>query len=172
MNQAVKTLPKEADQRALAKRGDLARVFQSAAEHHNQHEVTVGCVMSPAPFVVPKRTTAAELVELFQEHRFRHFLVVDDNGRLVGMVSDRDVVRLFGADDFVGRNALEEFSASDLMNEHVLTVEPTTSLKEAVTLMVSNVVSCLPVVINGRPVGIMTGTDMFLALEQLLCSLD
>jgi CBS domain-containing protein len=172
MKQLVKTQPKEADQRALAKRGALRNVFQAAAEYDGQNEVIVGHVMSPDPFVVSKTTTAAELVHLFQEHRFRHFLVVDDDGILVGVLSDRDVIRLFGADDFVGRNALEEFTAADLMSDHVLSVESTTSLKEAVTIMVSAVINCLPVVVDGRPVGILTGTDMYLALEQLLHSLD
>jgi acetoin utilization protein AcuB len=171
MKQLVKTLPKEADQRALAKRSRLQRVFQEHAQRAELHEVTVSSIMSPDPFTVSQSTTAVELVQLFQEHRFRHFLVVDD-GQLVGVLSDRDVIRLFGAEDFGGRNVLEEFTAGDLMSDHVLSVEPDSSLREAVTMMVSAVINCLPVVESGRPVGILTGTDMYLALEQLLYSLD
>ncbi len=167
----VKKQPIETDQRALAKRQDLQEVFQAAANQASLGEVTVGQVMTPSPFTVCSSTTASELVQLFQEHRFRHFLVVDE-GQLVGVLSDRDVIRLFGSEDFSERKALEDFTALDLMSPDVLSVTPDTPLREAVPLMVSAVINCLPIVEEGRPVGILTGTDMFLTLEQLLKSLE
>ncbi len=123
--------------------------------------------MTRNPHTVCISTTAAVLVQHFHERRFRHFLVVED-GKLVGVISDRDVIRLFGLDDFPERNSLEALTAGELMSTDLVTVEQGTSLVQAVALIVENGISCLPVVENGRAIGILTTTDLYLALEQLL----
>ena len=58
------------------------------------------------------------------------------------------------------------------MSTDLITVSPETSLLEAVRLIVENGISCLPVVEHGRAIGILTTTDLYLALEQLLCRLN
>src|SRR5688572_403609 len=99
--------------------------------------------MTRNPHTVCISTTAAQLVQHFHERRFRHFLVVEQ-GRLVGVISDRDVIRLFGLDDFPERNALESLTAGELMSTDLVTVEAHTSLVHAVELIVENGISCLP----------------------------
>jgi acetoin utilization protein AcuB len=142
--------------RAEQKRDRLHATFDQAAEGQRLGALVAADVMTRSPHCVCTTTTAAELVQHFHERRFRHFLVAEE-GRLVGVISDRDVIRLFGLDDFPERNALD-----------LITVKPETSLLEAVRLIVENGISCLPVVENGRAIGILTTTDLYLALEQLL----
>ena len=153
--------------RAEQKRDRLHSIFEQAAEAQRMHALVAADVMTRDPHSVCTKTTAAALVQHFHERRFRHFLVVED-GRLVGVISDRDVIRLFGLDDFPERNALEALTAGELMSTDLVTVEPETSLVEAVRLIVENGISCLPVVRDGRAIGILTTTDLYLALEQLL----
>lgn len=153
--------------RAEQKRDCLHAAFEQAADAHRLHALTAADVMTRQPQCVSTRTTAAELVQHFHERRFRHFLVVE-NDKLVGVISDRDVIRLFGLEDFPERNSLEALTAGELMSTDLVTVEASTSLVHAVELIVENGISCLPVVANGRAIGILTATDLYLALEQLL----
>lgn len=153
--------------RAEQKRDRLHSTFEQAAEAQRLDALVAADVMTRSPHCVTTATTAAELVQHFHERRFRHFLVAEE-GRLVGVISDRDVIRLFGLEDFPERNALEQLTAGELMSTDLITVEPSTSLLEAVKLIVENGISCLPVVEHGRAIGILTTTDLYLALEQLL----
>lgn len=153
--------------RAEQKRDRLHTTFEQAADAQRLDALVAADVMTRNPHCVSTGTTAAELVQHFHERRFRHFLVAEE-GRLVGVISDRDVIRLFGLDDFPERNALEALTAGELMSTDLITVQADTSLLEAVRLIVENAISCLPVVENGRAIGILTTTDLYLALEQLL----
>lgn len=153
--------------RAEQKRDSLQLAFEQAAQAQRLHALAVGDVMTRNPHSVCISTTAAKLVQHFHERRFRHFLVVEE-GQLVGVISDRDVIRLFGLDDFPERNSLEALTAGELMSTDLVTVEADTSLVQAVELIVENGISCLPVVENGQAIGILTTTDLYLALEQLL----
>jgi acetoin utilization protein AcuB len=153
--------------RAEQKRDCLQATFEQAAEAQRLNALVVADVMTRNPHMVCISTTAAQLVQNFHERRFRHFLVAEQ-GKLVGVISDRDVIRLFGLDDFPERNALEALTAGELMSTDLVTVEANTSLVQAVSLIVENGINCLPVVENGRAIGILTTTDLYLTLEQLL----
>lgn len=153
--------------RTEQKRDWLQTAFDQAAEAQRLNALVAGDVMTRQPRCVPTSMTAAELVRQFHECRFRHFLVVE-NDHLVGVISDRDVIRLFGLDDFPERNELEALTAGELMSTDVVTVEANTPLVQAVELIVEHGINCLPVVENGRAIGILTSTDLYLALEQLL----
>lgn len=127
----------------------------------------VSDAMTSRPICVPAEHTALQIVEIFQEMRFQHLLVTDQ-GLLVGVLSDRDVVRLFGCHDSDERNYLETITAGELMSLQPLTIGPDASLLDAVSLMLEHGLHCLPVVDHGYACGILTSTDLFLALEQVL----
>src|SRR5688572_21463598 len=76
--------------------------------------------------------------------------VVDDGGRLVGMVTDRDIVVRAIAD---GRNP-DSVSVDEVASRDVVTVEPDQDLDEALRLMAQHQVRRLPVVEDGRLVGV------------------
>jgi len=156
--------------RADQKREILRRIFQEAAGKHWSEPVLVRAVMTPQPFCVTPQHTAAQLVDLFHANRFRHFLVADA-GRLVGVISDRDVIRLFGATNSLEPEYLESVSAADLMSTDLITISADATLSRAATLIIENGINCLPVVADGQAVGILTSTDLFLSLEQALMAL-
>lgn len=153
--------------RTEQKRDTLQNAFAHAAEAQRLHALVAGDVMTRNPACVGTNVTAAELVRQFHDRRFRHFLVCDQD-QLVGVISDRDVIRLFGLEDFPERNSLEALTAGELMSTDLVTVEADTPLIRAVELIVENGISCLPVVHSGRAIGILTTTDLYLTLEQLL----
>jgi CBS domain-containing protein len=87
----------------------------------------------------------------------RHVPVEDDSGRLVGVVSHRDLLRLLAR----GRAACdaEPLTVREIMKQHPVSVGPDTPTLEAVRVMRSRRVGCLPVVENDMLVGIVTAQD-------------
>jgi CBS domain-containing membrane protein len=105
--------------------------------------------------------------ELMQQGRFRHVVVVDD-GRVVGVLSQRDIFH--GALAWSlgqGRKAHEQLLAAtpvkDVMASHVVAIDPDAPLAEAAALLREHKIGCLPVVAGDALVGILTEGD-FLAL--------
>jgi acetoin utilization protein AcuB len=96
-----------------------------------------------------------------RDHRFRHLPVVED-GRLVGILSDRDLRPVLLSP------GLARARVRELMSEDLTTVGPDAPLEEAASLLVVKKIGCLPVVAQGRLVGIVTETDLLAVLVELL----
>ena len=112
--------------------------------------------------------TAKEALALCRERRIRHLPVVED-GKLVGIVSDRDLrsaTPAFG--DPARAAALEEVRVSSVMARDVLTARPEDPIEAAANRMREARVGCLPVVEGEDLVGIVTASDVMGALVQLL----
>ena len=138
----------------------------AAAQFGHSSPLEVCQFMTPAPDCISGETSALELIRKFHQKEFRHLLVVDQSGRLEGVISDRDVIRCLGPDS-PQRSMLAEIKASQLMSTDLVTVLPGTTLNRAVTLMVDHGISCLPVLADEKLVGILTNTDLYLVLEAL-----
>jgi len=95
-------------------------------------------------------------------------MVTDEADRLVGVVSDRDVIRCFGPESRPDREVLEGISAGQIMSTDLVTVGPGTPLEKAVSLMIEEGISSLPVLAEGTLVGILTNTDLHVVLQQIL----
>jgi len=96
--------------------------------------------------------------------RIRHMPVLDAEGALVGIVSRRDflagaLVRVIGVGPDVERLALSELTAQTVMTRDVLTTTPGTPLSKAAGVMLEHRIGCLPVLRDGRLVGILTESD-------------
>ena len=113
-----------------------------------------------------KLTLADDVMNL---GRIRHLPVLDDDGeQLVGIVSQRDLFRgalaqALGYGQYARRKLLDTFSVKDVMGTDLITTTPDTPLIEAARVLMERKIGCLPVVENGRLVGIITEGD-FVAL--------
>ncbi len=92
----------------------------------------------------------------------RHVPVEDDEGRLVGLVSHRDLLRLL-SHGLLSRQS-KPVAVKEVMKRDLVTVAPDTLTLEALNIMRRLKVGCLPVVEQGRLIGIVTAYD-FLALS-------
>jgi CBS domain-containing protein len=108
-----------------------------------------------------------EAVGRMHRARVRHLPVVDRDGLLVGVVTDRDLRHhLFspGVLKECGETAVEillkAVSVAEIMSRSVISVTPQEELMDAARLMREEKVGSLPVVERGRVVGILTETDM------------
>ena len=119
----------------------------------------VGDLMTPRPTTVPPDTPVSEAWRTMTERRFRHMPVVEDGGRLVGIVTQRD---LLVAARVSGQriDPDDDRPVSELMKREVDTVRPECCAAEAARHMLRTKRSCLPVVDEtGTLVGILTEAD-------------
>jgi CBS domain-containing protein len=110
--------------------------------------------------------------DIMQLGRIRHMPVLS-NGRLVGVLSQRDLFRAAISSMLHLRRAAErrwlaEIPVRKAMSSSPITVKPDTSIREAVTIMAEKRIGCLPVVENEQLVGLLSESDCLQYLARLL----
>jgi CBS domain-containing membrane protein len=114
--------------------------------------------------------TVAAAVDLLADLDIRHVPVVDDDGELVGMVSDRDLRALLGRyddDPTKAEEAGDGIPVSAIMTRHVVSVNPGTSVEEVVDHLLDERVGALPVVDHeNKLTGIVSYVDVLRAWQQ------
>ena len=106
--------------------------------------------------------------ELMKVGRFRHVVVLDDDDRVAGVISQRDIFYgslawTIGQGRSAHERALDSYPVKDVMQSDVGTIDPDVGLGEAARLLIERKIGCLPVVEGDVLVGILTEGD-FLAL--------
>lgn len=96
--------------------------------------------------------------------RVRHLPILDD-GKLVGVISQRDLFRsalaaALGYGTRAQKAMLKTLLVKDVMSDHLLTIGPDATVKEAAQLMVEKKIGCLPVLKDDVLVGLVTETDL------------
>jgi CBS-domain-containing membrane protein len=96
--------------------------------------------------------------------RMRHIPVIDE-GRVVGVVSQRDLFRsalaaALGYGETAQKKLLRTLRVKEVMSEPAIIISPEATIKEAVRLMLEKKIGCLPVVQGHTLVGIITETDL------------
>ena len=153
------------------KRRQLANLFSQLLPCGPASEITVAEVMTANPACISPDATLLELVKLFHAKEFRHPLVTDRDGNLVGVVSDRDVIRCFGPGHYPAEDVLNGVTAAEIMSTDLVTISPEAPLAQAIELLCGYGINCLPVVTGAKLVGILTSTDLYVVLEMLLKAL-
>lgn len=92
--------------------------------------------------------------ELMRRRGFHHVVVTSGAGAVVGILSDRDAGGTRGSVLRRGR------TVEELMTRHVVTVDPSTTVKRAANLMRGRSIGCVVVANRGRVVGIVTVADL------------
>jgi acetoin utilization protein AcuB len=128
--------------------------------------------MTPAPLTVAPSTPFSKVQELMLRRRIRHLPVVEE-GRLVGIITDRDVrtVQPSPATSLATREMhylFDRLTVRAVMTRPVLTVTAHEPLAEAVRLMLENRIGGLPVIDGERLVGILTEVDLLRAFSTTL----
>lgn len=133
-----------------------------------QEGMTVEQLMTASPVCVQPETPAPEIIKLIYTKPFHHLLVIGSDGALVGVLSDRDMVRCFCRSTTGNGTGIAGTTAADIMSTELVTIEPDTPLKEAVGLMNDRSISSLPVMEGAKLVGILTDSDLWTLLHSLL----
>jgi CBS domain-containing protein len=116
-------------------------------------------VMTHDPITVSKDTTIAQVARKMKEGDTGAILVTDDGGQLFGLVTDRDIVVRAIADGADPSTAIEQYATTGTK-----TLTPDASVDDAIEIVRGGDVRRVPVVQDGRPVGIVSIGD--LAIER------
>jgi CBS domain-containing protein len=111
---------------------------------HAVHEI-----MSSSPVTVGPATSVSEVLAQFDRHDFNAFPVLDDRGRLLGIISKLDVLQLFLAGDPAAgatTGDIGDVRVEDLMHPEIVSVEARAPISAAGAIMVANNLRSLPVV--------------------------
>jgi acetoin utilization protein AcuB len=122
--------------------------------------------MSAPPVTIGADTSFQQALALMQEHGIRRLPVVDDAGRLIGIVAQRDL--LIAA----LRYLQSRVEVTEVMATRVIVATPDMPLTRVATLMLENKIGGLPVVEGGKVVGIITESDIFRCFVELQTAAD
>lgn len=129
--------------------------------------------MSAPPVTITENVPITEALRVMRQNRVRRLPVVDQEGKLVGIVSEKDL--LYASPSPVTSLSIYEMHyllarllVSELMTTEVITVTPDTPLEEAARIMADHKIGGLPVVEQGALIGIITETDIFKVFLEML----
>ena len=125
---------------------------------------TVGQFMTTDLFTVRRDDLIDFAASLMEWKHVRHVPVEDDEGRLVGLVSHRALLRIVARGEQDGAAV----SVEDIMNPKPATIEPETRTVDAIRIMRELRVACLPVLRDGKLVGVITEADLIGVAGKLL----
>ena len=121
-------------------------------------------VMSREVHTVKRNDELAIADALMKQERVRHLPVLDEDGEVCAVVSQRDLfrgalLRALGYGSRAEELMLKQVAVKEAMSAEIQTTAPDTPVADAARVMIERKIGCLPVIENGRLVGIVTETD-------------
>lgn len=125
----------------------------------------VGSIMRTHLITVSPETSLSDAMKILKEKKISHLLVVDGKGKLVGIVSDRDVKQNWASPATTLSThelnyLLAKITVGMIMIRNLVVVSPQTTIERAALNMQENRINCLPVMDGDKLVGIITSTDV------------
>lgn len=135
----------------------------------------VGDRMTPRPVTVTPDTSIDQALQLMRSEKVRRFPVLNKQGNLVGIIAEKDLLYASPSPAtslsiYELPYLLSKIKIRDLMTSDVVTVTEDTPLEEAARIMADSKIGGLPVVRDGKLVGIITETDMFKVFLELFAA--
>jgi len=137
----------------------------------------VGKRMTKDPITVTKDMPVDKALQLMREEKVRRFPVLDKHGNLIGMVAEKDLLYASPSPAttlsiYEIAYLLSKITVGDVMAADVVTIGEDVPLEEAAAIMADNQIGALPVVRDGKLVGIITETDMFKVFLEVFGARD
>lgn len=129
--------------------------------------------MSINPVTITADTPITEALRVMRQNDVRRLPVLDEGGTMVGIVSEKDLLYASPSPAtslsvYEMHYMLSQFLVSELMTTDIITIAPDTPVEEAARIMVDHKIGGLPVMEEGKLVGIITETDVFSVLLEML----
>lgn len=151
----------EAEKRTSQAQQRFQRAYENVArENAAEGKVTRAeqIMSSPVVTLSPQRTLAEAWV-FFRNHRFRHVPITDESNRLVGLISDRDMLRI-SLETQGEHSAQENILVADFMRDRVLAATPDTLIRDVARVFFLQRIGAMPVIHDDALVGMITRSDI------------
>jgi len=142
------------------------------------HRTTASEIMTSTIHSVRPSDPLRKVVGLLCRHRISGVPVVDGKGRLVGLISERDILeamypdrpelrqRRAGTPGGRGEREIGSIASSEIMVGEVITAAPDTDILRLASLMAVNKIRRIPIVEEGRLIGIVSQGDVYRAIFE------
>ena len=110
---------------------------------------------------VSEETEVPEAANLMVINSLRRLVVVDDEHKVIGIVTQTDIIKNLSIDSFVSFKTAEQ-----IMNRKIFAVGENDTLAKAVSLMSDNRISCVLVLKGNKPSGIIAERDITRAIAE------
>jgi len=138
-------------------------------------KLSVSEIMTPEPVTVSEDDDVEEVKQVLRKLETRSLPVVDSSGRLTGIIGIKDISRFVWRKDegvtsgeVTGESVRIKAKVKSVMVEYPSSVSPETTVLQAAKLMYNQGISTLPVVVDSKPVGILTQYDLVSYLASFL----
>jgi acetoin utilization protein AcuB len=133
--------------------------------------MTIRELMSGGLITVRRETPVLEARDLMAKERIRHLLVTEAGGLLLGIVTDRDIrlnlpSRATSLSVWEINHLLTKLTVGQVMTQSVIVIGPDRPARDGAQLMLDHKIGALPVLEDGRLVGIITETDVVRAFVR------
>jgi acetoin utilization protein AcuB len=128
--------------------------------------------MTKHPLTVRTNESVSDTHRYMQEQHIRHLPVVDKSGEMVGLVTEEDLLKAEPSSAtslsvWEIHSLLMKVKVKSVMVRDVITTKENTPIEEAAHLMMEHKIGCLPVLREGKLVGIITENDLFRTFMEL-----
>lgn len=144
----------------LSKRNEILARLEGSWEVIMEGHAVVSTYMSRDLFSVPPDMSPDDAMKQLQAKGFRRCMVTDQEGHLLGVVSKKDILSKNGR------------QVQDVMTDRPRLAMPDMEIHIALSVLLENRISCLPVVENCRLVGVISTSDLLMVLQCLLLELS
>jgi len=129
--------------------------------------------MSRNPVTITSDMPITDALRVMRQNQVRKLPVLDQDGEMVGIVSEKDLLYASPSPAsslsiYEMHYMLSRLNVTELMTTDVITISPDIPLEEAARIMTDNKIGGLPVMEDGKLVGIITETDIFKVFLELL----
>ncbi len=144
----------------LDRRSQIGRAIRDHTADFDSAKLTVEMFMTKKPITACVDDELANVMTIMRTRGFRHMMILDDQEKIAGIISDRDLVNTEGK------------KINEIMTPEPFTVEATTPISIAITLLVKNRISALPVLSDTEVVGVLTRSDLLVTLQCLMLNIQ
>ncbi len=129
--------------------------------HVDFDTATLRTIMRRPVIAVSEETEIPEAANLMVINILRRLVVVDEAHNIIGIVTQTDIIKNLSIDSFLSFKKVEQ-----IMNHNIISVSEKDALSKAISLMADNRISCILVIEENKPVGIITERDITRAIAE------
>jgi len=136
--------------------------------------ITVDEIMTTEIFTLPATATVADAIRVMAERSIRHIPIVDSEGNMEGLVTRHDVMGVMDSTlrEKTAQRDPATIPLAEIMTRDVVTVDGGANLRRAALYLEEHDFSCLPVMAEGKLIGIVTDADLVAVAINLLEQLE